>query len=156
MNKGELLLGPTRRHFFRDCGIGLGSMALASMSQSVADASGSVNPLATKPPHFEPKAKAVIFLFMAGGPSQFELFDPKPELQKLHGEPIPESFVKGKRFAFMDTFSKERPKLLGTKRKFARHGKTGTWVSECLPHFAKVVDDVTFVRSVRHIGTKRG
>jgi Protein of unknown function (DUF1501) len=138
----------TRRHFFRDCGIGLGAMALGSLFEREVSASPAVNPFAPKPPHFEPKAKAVIFLFMAGGPSQFELFEPKPELQKLHGEPIPESFVKGKRFAFMDTFAKERPKLLGSKRKFARHGKCGAWVSECLPHFAKIVDEVTFVKSI--------
>jgi hypothetical protein len=138
----------TRRHFFRDCGIGLGSMALGSLLTRDTQAAPVTNPLAPKPPHFAPKAKAVIFLFMAGGPSQFELFEPKPELQKLHGQPIPESFVKGKRFAFMDTFSKERPKLLGTKRKFARHGQSGAWVSECLPHFAEVVDDVAFVRAV--------
>ena len=66
----------------------------------------------------------------------------------MHGQPIPESFMKGKRFAFMDTFSKERPKLLGTQRKFAQHGKSGAWVSECLPHFAKIVDDVSFVRTM--------
>src|SRR5215213_8738044 len=142
------LLRSTRRHFFRDCGAGLGAMALGSLLAREAQAAPATNPLAPRAPHFEPKAKAVIFLFMAGGPSQFELFDPKPELQKLHGQPIPESFVKGKRFAFMDTFSKERPKLLGTGRKFARHGKSGAWVSECLPHFAKVVDDVAFVKSV--------
>ena len=131
----------TRRHFFHDCGLGLGSMALGSLLAKDGLA-------AEKKPHFEPKAKAVIVLFMAGGPSQFELFEPKPELQKLHGQPIPESFVKGKRFAFMDSFGKERPKLLGTKRKFARHGKSGAWVSECLPHFAKIVDDVTLVKTV--------
>ena len=141
-------LHSTRRHFFRDCGVGLGGMALGSLLARESRAAPATNPLAPKPGHFEPKAKAVIFLFMAGGPSQFELFDPKPELQKLHGQPIPESFVKGKRFAFMDTFAKERPKLLGTGRKFTRHGKTGAYVSECLPHFAKIVDDVAFVRSV--------
>jgi hypothetical protein len=146
MNDLDLL--DTRRHFFRDCGVGLGAMALGSLLRQDAQAAPAVNPFAPKPPHFDPKAKAVIFLFMAGGPSQFELFDPKPELQKLHGQPIPESFVKGKRFAFMDTFAKERPKLLGTRRKFERHGKSGAWVSECLPHFAKIVDDVAFVKSV--------
>jgi Protein of unknown function (DUF1501) len=138
----------TRRHFFRDCGVGLGAMALESLLARETQAAPAANPFAPKPPHFAPKAKSVIFLFMAGGPSQFELFEPKPALQKLHGQPIPESFVKGKRFAFMDTFAKERPKLLGTQRKFARHGKCGAWVSECLPHFAKVVDDVAFVKSV--------
>ena len=144
----QISLQSTRRHFFRDCGVGLGGMALGSLLARETRAAPATNPLAPRAPHFEPRAKAVIFLFMAGGPSQFELFDPKPELQKLHGQPIPESFVKGKRFAFMDTFSKERPKLLGTTRTFARHGKTGTYVSECLPHFAKVVDEVAFVRSV--------
>src|SRR5690349_17892681 len=108
MNDFQLL--NTRRQFFRECGIGLGGMALGSLLARETQAAPAINPLAPKPPHFNPKAKAVIFLFMAGGPSQFELFEPKPELQKLHGEPIPESFVKGKRFAFMDTFAKERPK----------------------------------------------
>ncbi|HVK10713.1 MAG TPA: DUF1501 domain-containing protein [Gemmataceae bacterium] len=141
------LLHTTRRHFFRDCGVGLGAMALGSMLGR-AYAAPAADPLAPKKPHFEPKAKAVIFLFMAGGPSQFELFEPKPELQKLHGQPIPESFVKGRRFAFMNTFAKERPKLLGTKRKFARAGDGGLSVSELFPHFAGVVDQVAFVRTV--------
>src|SRR5262245_1180327 len=138
----------TRRHFFRDCGVGLGSMALGSLLAHDAQAAPATNPLAPRKPHFDPKAKAVIFLFMAGGPSQFELFDHKPELQKLHGQPIPESFIKGKRFAFMDSFSKERPKLLATKRRFARHGKSQTWVSDCLPHTATVVDDIAVIRSM--------
>ena len=71
-------------------------------------------PWRRRPGHFPAKAKSVIYLFMAGGPSQLELFDYKPKLQELHGQPIPESFIKGKRFAFMDTFTKETPKLLGT------------------------------------------
>ena len=79
MNNLSLL--NTRRHFFRDCGIGLGSMALGSLIARDAQSAPAVNPFAPKPPHFEPKAKAVIFLFMAGGPSQFELFEPKPGLQ---------------------------------------------------------------------------
>ncbi len=144
------LLGLTRRHFFERCGLGLGSMALASLSGAGrASASASdANPLAAKAGHFAPRAKSVIYLFMAGGPSQFELFEPKPKLQEYHGQPIPESFVAGRRFAFMDSFSKERPKLLATKRAFARHGQSGAWVSECLPHTAGVVDDLTFLRSV--------
>ena len=76
------------------------------------------DPLAARPPHFAPRAKSVIFLFMAGGPSQLELFDPKPKLQELDGQVIPESFVANKRFAFI----KGDAKLLGTKRKFAQHG----------------------------------
>ena len=72
---------------------------------------------------------------MAGGPSQLELFDYKPVLQKRSGEPIPDSFTAGRRFAFMDTFTKDKPKLLGTRRKFSQQGQSGSWVSELLPHF---------------------
>jgi len=107
-----------------------------------------VNPLAPKQPHFEGKAKSVIYLFMAGGPSQLEMWDHKPKLQGLHGKPIPKEFIENKRFAFMDTFAKDPPKLLATKRKFARAGKCGTWISECLPHTAKIVDDLAVVRSM--------
>jgi hypothetical protein len=151
MNPNDLLR-QTRRHFFQDCGLGIGSMALTALLQGgklgAATAPPLVNPLAPKPTHVPGKAKSVIYLFMAGGPSQLELYDYKPKLQELHGQPIPESFVKGKRFAFMDTFAKERPKLLGTRRKFERHGKRGTWVSECLPHTSKIVDDIAIVRSM--------
>ena len=90
----------------------------------------------------------MIYLFMAGGPSQLELFDYKPQLQKYSGQPIPDSFIKGRRFAFMDMFTKEHPKLLGTVRKFARHGQSGAWVSALLPRAGRVVDDLAFVRSV--------
>jgi hypothetical protein len=148
------LLARTRRHFFRDCGVGLGSIALASLLDHDAARGGAVvtdrtaNPLAPQNGHFPAKAKSVIYLFMAGGPSQLELFDYKPRLQAYSGQPIPESFIKGRRFAFMDTFTRERPKLLGTYRKFARHGGSGSWVSELLPHFAEVVDQVAVVRTV--------
>src|SRR5205807_1995937 len=99
------LLLQTRRHFFSQCGMGIGAAALASLFNEgrAADDGALVNPLAPKPPHFAAKAKHVIFLFMAGGPSQLELFDPKPKLNELHGKPIPDEFMKGKRFAFMDT-----------------------------------------------------
>jgi hypothetical protein len=142
------LLDSTRRWFFRDCAVGLGSIALSSMLHEEAR-SATKSPLEPKPGHFPAKADAVIFLFMAGGPSQFELFTPKPELQKYHGKPIPDSFVEGKRFAFMDTFAKEKPKLLGTKRKFTQHGKSGAWLSECLPHLGSVADDLTFIHSMQ-------
>src|SRR5262245_20032710 len=143
------LLLQTRRHFFHDCAMGVGAMALGSLlARDASGAAVGVNPLAPKRSHVEPRAKSVIFLFMAGGPSQFELFERKPELQKFHGQPIPESFTKGKRFAFMDTFTKERPKLLGTERKFAQHGQSGAWISECLPHIAQIADDIALVKSV--------
>src|SRR6266516_1675555 len=142
----------TRRHFFSRCAMGLGGIALASLlseNRLLGTApGGSSNPMAPRLPHFRPRAKNIIYLFMAGGPSQLELFDYKPKLVELHGKPIPEEFIKGKRFAFMDSFTKEVPKLLGTRRKFKRHGQAGTWVSECLPHLAGVVDDIAVVRSV--------
>jgi hypothetical protein len=149
MDSASSLLLQTRRHFFRNCGIGIGAMALASLlNESQAGPTPLVNPLAPRQPHFTPKAKSVIFLFMAGGPSQLELFDYKPKLQQLNGQPIPDSFIQGKRFAFMDTFTKEHPKCLGTMRKFARHGQSGAYVSECLPHMASVVDDLAIIKTM--------
>ncbi len=149
MDSASSLLLQTRRHFFRNCGIGIGAMALASLfNESLAGPTPLVNPLAPRQPHFAPKAKSVIFLFMAGGPSQLELFDYKPKLQQLNGQPIPDSFIQGKRFAFMDTFTKEHPKCLGTMRKFARHGQSGAYVSECLPHMASVVDDLAIIKTM--------
>lgn len=147
------LLLQTRRHFFKDCSIGLGPMALGSLLNGNLFGQQNQVGLLSSPrvpgkPHFPAKAKSVIYLFMAGGPSQLELFDYKPKLQEFNGQPIPESFIKNKRFAFMDLFTKEVPKLLGTKRRFAKHGQCGAYVSECLPHLAGVVDDVAFVRSV--------
>ena len=149
MNPPDPLLATTRRHFFRDCGVGVGTLALASMlarDGAAADAPparGAVPKL-----HHPARAKSIIFLFMAGAPSQFELFEPKPELQKLHGEPIPDSFTAGRRFAFMNTFSKDKPKLLGTKHAFKKYGDAGLEVSDLMPHFGKIVDDVTFVRTM--------
>lgn len=150
MNENLNLLEITRRHFFGQCSVGLGALALGSLfaQDSAASSSAIANPLAPKKPHFPPKAKSVIFLFMAGGPSQLELFDYKPILQKHHDQPIPQSYIEGKRFAFMDSFSKEVPKLLGTRRKFQQYGQSGAWVSECLPHIAGIVDDISFIKTV--------
>jgi hypothetical protein len=152
MSPHDPLLLQTRRHFFRDCAVGLGAMALTDLlagGRASAGPAPFVSPLAPRKPHFEPKARAVIYLFMAGAPSQLELYEHKPKLTEYDGKPIPDEFVKGKRFAFMDTFTKEHPKCLGTRRKFARHGARGTYVSECLPHTATVVDDLAIVRSVQ-------
>ncbi len=141
----------TRRHFFGQCRMGVGSIALAALlSNPSLRGDGpptSPNALAPKPPHFPARAKNIIFLFMAGGPSQLDLFDYKPKLVDLNGQPIPDSYVKDKRFAFMDSTYQVRPKLLGTRRRFARHGESGMWVSELLPHTATIVDEVTFVRT---------
>ncbi|MES1262276.1 MAG: DUF1501 domain-containing protein, partial [Acidobacteriota bacterium] len=140
----------TRRHFFSRCGMGLGKVALLSLLSDgksfAAPATAAANPLQAKPGHFPAKAKNVIYLFMAGAPSQFELYDFKPALQKYHNQPVPEELMKGKRFAFMDTFAKEKPKLLGTSRKFKQYGQSGAWFSELLPHIAGIADDVTFLK----------
>jgi len=140
----------TRRHFFRNCGVGVGKIALATLlseqltgRQSV-HAADAQRPTAPKPPHFEPRAKRVIFLFMAGAPSQLELFDYKPKLAELEGKPIPPSVIKGQRYAFIQPDAA----VLGPRFKFARHGESGTELSEALPHLAKVVDDVAVLRSV--------
>jgi hypothetical protein len=149
--QNEALRGFTRRHFFSQCALGLGSIALASLLSDqtllAAPPGKLINPLDPRKPHFPARAKNIIYLFMAGGPSQLELFDYKPKLIELNAQPIPESFVKDKRFAFMDTFAKERPKLLGTRRAFDQHGQSGAWVSELFPYTATVADDLTFVKS---------
>ncbi len=103
--------------------------------------------LAPKKTHFPAKAKNVIFLFMAGGPSQLETFEYKPLLTKLNGKPIPESYTKGKRFAFMD--SSHRSDLLGPKIGFKQHGQSGAWVSDYLPHTATIVDDISLVTTCK-------
>ena len=141
----------TRRHFFSDCRVGLGALGLASLldervlAANIPDNARLTNPLAIRPTHFPAKATNVIYMFMAGGPSQLELFNSRPKLQELDGQQIPDSFVEGKRFAFL----KRDAKLLGTKRKFARHGECGTELSECLPHLAKVIDDVAVIKSMK-------
>jgi hypothetical protein len=135
----------TRRHFFNDCGVGLGSVALAGLLSDGQQAGAAVQPLAARQSHFPGTAKNVIYLFMAGGPSQLELFTPKPKLNELSGQVIPESFVEGKRFAFLP----KNATLLGCQRKFARHGECGAILSESLPHLARMVDDVAFVTSMK-------
>ncbi len=144
-----LTLARTRRHFFHDCGVGIGAMALGSMlsrdSQAAPDKPPRRDPLAPKKPHFKPKARAVIYLFMAGAPSQLELFEPKPELNKLNGQKVPESFTQGKRFAFI----KGDAKLLGSVRKFAKYGQCGMDLSELVPHHRDIVDDVCWLRGMK-------
>ncbi len=141
------LLPLARREFLGRWGLGVGAMALASLLQEdglLAAPDDTANPLAPRAPHFAPKARAVIQLFMAGGPSQLELFDHKPKLQELSGQVVPQSYVEGKRFAFIN----QDAKLLGTKRKFARYGQSGTEISECLPHIAAHVDEIALIRTM--------
>ena len=133
----------TRRHFLERCQLGLAGMFLAEAAGAATN-QALENPLAPKRPHFDPKAKAVIYLHMAGSPTQLELFDPKPELQKYDGQDCPAHLLEGKRFAFI----KGVPKLLGTPYQFQQHGQAGTWVSELLPHFSRIVDDVAVIRSM--------
>ncbi len=147
----RLLLSRTRRQFFSRSGVSLGSIALTSLltgGRVFGAPVKSESPMAPKPPHFPAKVKNVIYLFMAGGPSQLDLFDYKPKLQEYGGQVAPESLMKGKRFAFMDTFTKDPPKLLGTRREFQRHGKSGVYVSELLPNISGVVDDLAVISGI--------
>ncbi|MGV3724589.1 MAG: DUF1501 domain-containing protein, partial [Actinomycetota bacterium] len=136
----------TRREFLRTSGVGLGSIALTSMlaREGAAAATRSKGPLAPRKPHFAPKAKNVIYLHMSGAPPQLDLFDYKPKLVELNMQECPAELLKNQRFAFI----KGVPKLLGTPHKFAQHGKSGAWVTEQLPHFSKVVDEVAFIKSM--------
>ncbi len=138
----------TRRWFFRQCGVGLGSIALASLldgGKALAAGKPKVsNPLAPRQPQFKPKAKRVIYLFMGGGPSQLDLFDYKPAMTKYDGKPVPQEVVMGQKYAFI----KPDAALYATEFKFAKHGQCGAELSEALPHLAEVVDDIAIVRSM--------
>jgi len=141
----------TRRHFLRESAMGLGALALGSLIGSCGSNSSSANqvfdaanPLAPKLPPFPGKARAVIYLHMAGAPSQLELFDYKPELMKLDGLDCPQSLLEGKRFAFI----RGVPKMLGPQAVFRRRGQSGAWVSDHLPHFATIADEVSFLKAV--------
>src|SRR6516165_9849333 len=136
----------TRREFLRSLGGGFGAIALAAMlgeehTLGAEDDPRSLNPLGPKPPHYSAKAKNVIFLFMSGGPSHLETFDPKPDLQRLHGQKLPPSFgpVKTRR-------SVDKNKLLATKRSFKKYGQSGIEVSDLLPNLATCVDDLCVLR----------
>ncbi len=147
-----LLKQLTRRHFFRDCGVGVGKIAFASLLANRLATSGRAesgqpqadSTAAPKPAHFSPKAKRVIFLFMAGAPSQLEMFDHKPKLVELEGKPIPPEVIAGQRYAFIQPDAA----VLAPRFKFARHGESGAELSQVLPHLAKVVDDIAIVRSM--------
>src|SRR5580700_1301914 len=136
-----------RRWFLQQCGVGLGSLALMDLfaCDGVATPQAALDdPLAPKAPHHAPKAKRVIYLFMAGAPSQPELFDYKPKLAELDGTLPPPDLLKGYRAAFINPSSK----LLGPRFKFAKHGQCGAELSELLPHLATVADDIAIVRSM--------
>jgi hypothetical protein len=136
----------TRRHFLRDCQVGLGGLALAGLLNEGAGAAvpAPADPLAPRPAHFKAKAKNVIVIHLSGAPPHLDLFDYKPELVKRNDQPCPGSLLKGKTFAFTSGV----PKLLGTPHRFAQRGKSGAWVSDVLPGIASIADDLTFIKSM--------
>ncbi len=138
----------TRRQFLRSCTTGLGGLFLGA--QGARAAGGQPvhlpdNPLNALHPHINPKVKRVIYLHMIGAPSQLELFDYKPDLEKLDGKPCPQEFLEGKRFAFIQG----TPNMMGPQAKFSQHGNSGAWISERLPHLAKHADDLCFIKTMQ-------
>jgi Protein of unknown function (DUF1501) len=142
----NLLRAMTRRYFFKQSAFGIGAAALGSLLHpTLASAdTAAPNPLSPKLPMFPAKAKSIIYLFMAGAPSQVDLFDFKPTLQKYDGQNVPEELMKGERFAFI----KGTPRLLGSPFEFGRFGDSGAQISELLPHLRNVADNITVVRSM--------
>ncbi len=154
MSDHSRVLRCTRRHLFEQCGVGVGAIALSTLLEQAGyaanaeitkrtPAAGS-NTGRTGRTHFPARAKHVIYMHMAGGPSQIDLFDPKPKLRELSGQVVPPSFTEGKRFAFI----KGDAKLLGSNRSFARYGQSGATISELLPHLAAIADDICIVKSM--------
>ncbi len=144
----------TRRDFLTSAASGLGAVGLMhalagdglfETPRAHAAGASAVNPLEPKAPHFAPKAKSCIFIFMEGAPSHIDLFDPKPKLNELHGQALPESMVKNVRFAFL---KKDTARLMGSKRVFSKHGECGMELSDLLPHLGGVADDLLLVRSM--------
>ncbi|MFO0910755.1 MAG: DUF1501 domain-containing protein [Isosphaeraceae bacterium] len=147
----ELLKAITRRHFFGRCGLSLGAIALAEMAaRNVARGGGDTprdpdRPLAPRPPMLPAKAKHVIYLHMAGSPSQLDLFDDKPVLRKFDGKPCPKEYLEGKRFAFI----RGVPNMLGSPFRFHKHGQAGIELSQVWNHLPGVIDEFAVVKSVR-------
>lgn len=135
----------TRRQFLRNCTTGLGGIWLATQPAFAGPASSTDAMLDKIVPHFAPKAKRVIYLHMVGAPSQLELFDYKPELERLDGKDCPQEFLEGKRFAFIQG----TPKMMGHQYPFKQQGQSGQWVSDRLPHFSEVIDEVCFIKTMQ-------
>jgi hypothetical protein len=141
----------TRRHFFSRTTLGLGTAALASLLnpglfRALAASASGAKPSA-RGPHFRPRAKRVIYLFMAGGPSQIDLFDYKPALDKFHSTELPESVRMGQRITTMTSGQKSLP-VVKSLFKFSQHGQNGVWLSELIPHIASIVDDLCLIKTV--------
>src|SRR5438552_706801 len=139
----------SRRNFLATSASGIGLLAVASLLRDegrlVAAEPDLINPLAPRPPHFAAKAKNCICIYLEGAPSQLDLFDPKPKLNELHGQKLPESFTKSVRFAFLQ---KDTATIMGSKRTWKRHGRCGMELSDLLPHLGSIADDVCLVRSM--------
>src|SRR4029077_16346998 len=140
----------TRREFLTSAAGGIGGLALASLlaNNVLADEAipgKPINPLAAKKPHFAPKAKNCIFFFLSGGTSQVDLFDPKPRLNELAGQPLPESVLKGIRFAFIQ---KDSARLMASPRTFKQFGQSGMAFSDLLPNVATIADEICMIRSM--------
>jgi len=144
----------TRRHFLSALGAGFGVTALRALSRLEAGGAGPVldplNPFAPREPAFKPRAKSVIFLFLVGGPSQVDTFDYKPLLQELNGKPVPDSFRKAvEATRFSNVFHGCKDELMGSPFQWSRHGESGMWVSELMPHVARQVDGLCFIHSLQ-------
>ncbi len=141
----EFLQTITRRQFLGRSSLALGAVAMDSLlAANPAAASPLENPLAPKTPHFAPKAKRMIYIHLTGSPPNLDLFDYKPELVRRDGQPCPDEYTKGKRFAF----TSGTPKLLGTRRSFKQYGKSGIWLSDAVPYLTDVADELCFVHSM--------
>jgi hypothetical protein len=144
----QLARAQTRRQFLKNCQTGIGAVALTALLGRTGHASqataSAAHPMTPRPPRFASRAKNVIYLHMSGAPPQQELFEYKPKLKQLHMKPCPDELLKNQHFAFITG----HPKLLGSPYKFKRHGQSGAWVSELLPHLSQVVDDIAFIKSM--------
>ena len=146
------IVGMTRRNFLATSASGIGTLAVASLLRQngllAADGPANApqqNPLAPRAPHFAPKAKNCICIFMEGAPSQMDLFDPKPKLNELHGQKLPDSLLEKVRFAFIQ---KEGARIMGSPRTFTRYGQSGMELSDLLPHIGSCADDIALIRSM--------
>ncbi len=138
-------LSKTRRQFLR-ASLSLAPLAMSTLDATATTLVGQPRSLAPRAGHFRPRAKSIIFLTMIGGPSQLDLFDPKPELIRRDGEPLPESLLRRTKFA---QIQEKQPKLMGSRWRFARHGESGATISELLPHTASVVDRLSLVKTIK-------
>ena len=137
-------LNITRRHFLGTCPVGLGGLALSLLAGRGEGAEPAANPMAPRRPHFTPKVKNVIYLHMAGSPPHLDLFDYKPELVRRNGQDCPQEFLRGRRFAF----TSGTPKLMGSPRAYRRYGDGGIWMSDAIPNFQTIADEICVIKSM--------